>query len=99
MTNLAPLYQPLGEGFALRPDMALADPSLALVADPSDSDPALKQCRSLKRPKGMAEGVYYEGCKGFRVTDSDYCQGHKTMIDKETAERTKREAAREAAAE
>lgn len=76
MANLVPLYQPLGEGFALR-DSGLTDASLELVRDPSESDPDLKKCRSMK-PGPL-------GCNGFRVTDSDYCQGHKKMIEAEQA--------------
>lgn len=78
MGNIAPLHQPLGEGYALRPS-ELTNEGLLLVHDPSDNDPDLKRCRSMKPGP--------QGCKGYRVADSDYCQGHKTMIEKEQAER------------
>lgn len=71
---ISPRHVPLGEGYALRHGLLLRG-DLTVTSDNSDSDPALKKCRSMK-PGPL-------GCNGFRVTDSDYCQGHKTMIEKE----------------
>jgi hypothetical protein len=72
MTNIAPLYEPLGEGFALRPGMELTNEALALVNDTDDADPTLKRCRSLKPGP--------QGCNSFRWNDTDYCKRHYDMI-------------------
>lgn len=72
--GLWPAGVPMGEGYALLHEMP---EGLVAYFDPEDdeSDPEFKKCRSLKPGP--------QGCGGFRVRDSDYCQGHKTMIENE----------------
>lgn len=68
---------PVGVPMAGHQIVGGAPEGMALAYDPEDhmTDIEWKRCRSLKPGP--------QGCGGFRVKDSDYCQGHKTMIENE----------------
>lgn len=70
---LHPVDVPLGDGYALDPNYIEAPEGCCVSEVPLEGLEA-KRCRSLKGGKE---------CKGFRVSGSDYCQGHKRQIDAE----------------